>query len=144
MQNLMSISFASEQSNKENGNKFIALQGTVVVDGRLLDAELLLDGASPGVEVFQRIAAKYREAFDAGLPEAYPRGFAVEAPGGFLVDWDQNREPYEDKKGVTHPGRWVIKPLRVAEGPSVRLTKMPPVSAETTPEAEELLAQYGI
>ena len=140
----MTINFAAEQSNKTTGNPFVSVQGSAVVDGRLLDAECLVDGSTEGLAGLTRIAKAYRAAHDAERPADYPRGFALEATAGWLVDWDQAREPYQAGDGTMRPGRWVIKPLRSAEGASLRLVKAPPLKVDIDPEADALLAEYGI
>lgn len=147
--NLMSISFASVQERKDGTGKFLALQGQSAIDGKLLETEVLLNLDVPGSELIQKLAEKYRACFDAGTPDDYPRGFALEAPNGWAIDWDQEREPYEAKGRDGQPeirdGRWVIRPIRATEEgtPSIRLTKMPPVAAEADKDALELAAKYG-
>ena len=148
MRNLMTIGYAATQTNKENGNEFVAVKGNVVVDGKLVNAQLNIDGRTTGdFDRVKAIAGKFREADEAGMPDAYPRGLAIEAPFGFSIDWDQERKPFVHekgpRKGQTDISPYAVKVIR-GDGPSIRLTLAPPMKVEVDPEAEALLKQYGI
>lgn len=148
MRNLMTIGYAAVQTNKENGNEFVAVKGNVVVDGKLVNAQLNIDGKTTGdYDRVKSIAGKFREADEAGMAEAYPRGLAIEAPFGFSIDWDQERKPFVHEKGP-RKGQTDISPYSVrvirGDGPSLRLTLAPPMKVEVDPAAEELLKQYGV
>ena len=149
MRNLMTINFASPQIRKEDGTPFYSFQGLAALDGKVYECEVLVNDDVPGFDLGKKIAAKYRACFDAKTPDAYPRGFALEAPFGWAINWDQEREDYESKRadGTTEmkEGRWIIKPIRSTEEgvASIKVVKMPPVTAAADPEAVALAAKYG-
>ena len=100
MNNLITIGYAAVQTNKENGNEFIAVKGNAVVEGKLINAQINIDGKTEGVYArLKTIAEKFAEADSLGSPDLYPRGLALEAPFGFGIDWDQVRKPFVHEKG---------------------------------------------
>ena len=148
MNNLITIGYAAVQTNKENGNEFIAVKGNAVVEGKLINAQINIDGKTEGVYArLKTIAEKFAEADSLGSPDLYPRGLALEAPFGFGIDWDQTRKPFVHekgpRKGQSDISAWLIRPIR-GEGASLKITLAPPLKMEVDPAAEALLAKYGV
>ena len=144
--NAMNINYAAEHEKEDTGAKFVNVWGSLVVEGKYLEDASFVMNEEPGpvYAALRAMAAKYKAAKDAGKPADYPRGFALDAPAGWTCDWDQERKPYKDDKGVVRQGRWKVKPLVAGEGATLRLVKAPPPRSEVDAEAEAALRAAGL
>ena len=148
--NIITIGFAALQANKENGNEFVSVKGTTVIEDQMLDAEVLVDAKSIGdFARLRKIAEKFQAAEEAGDDSQYPRGLALEAPNGFSLDTDQERKPYVVKKGklagTEKLSNWVVRVIRSMDPatPSLRIVPAPELKLEVSPEADAIMAKYG-
>ena len=145
--NAMIINYVAEHTNTETGEKFVNVWGSGSVEGKYLEDTSILVNADPGNPVYAvlaKLAAVYEAAKEAGRPQDYPRGFALDAPAGWACDWDQVRKPFTDGKGRAQPGRWKVVPLRGDDGTTIRLVKAPPPRMEVDAEAAAALKAAGL
>ena len=147
MNDKMQINYVAEHVNNDTGEHFVNAWVSGRVDGKYLEDASVLINADPGNPVYAvlaKLAAVYEAAYDANRPQDYPRGFALEAPGGWTCDWEQQRKPFTDRKGRVQPGRWKVQPVRGEDGTAIRFVKAPPPKMEVDAAAAAALAAAGI